>query len=198
MRQLPGENRMYPETDIPPISTKELLRVALKTLPESVEKKLERFRKNYKLSEELISGLLKSDYFFTFEDFVKKLRLEPKLVANVLANLLKDLKRRGLEVKEGKVFEVLKALEEKKIIKESIADILVYLSERVDKTVEDAVKDLKLLPLTKEEVERIIVDIVRSGEKDFDRVMKLVMSKVRGRIDVQTVMKVVKRLIKEK
>jgi Glu-tRNA(Gln) amidotransferase subunit E-like FAD-binding protein len=195
MRPLPGENRMYPETDIPPIPTKEVLRVALKTLPESVEKKLERFRKNYKLSEELISGLLKSDYFFTFEDFVKKLRLEPKLIANVLANLLKDLRRRGLEVEECKVFEVLKALEEKRIAKESVADILAYLAENPEKSVEDAVKELNLQLLPEEELEKIVRGIVKSGTKNFDLVMKAVMSKVRGKAEVQTVVKIVKRLI---
>jgi Glu-tRNA(Gln) amidotransferase subunit E-like FAD-binding protein len=197
MRPLPGENRMYPETDIPPISTKQLLRNALKTLPEPIDKKLKRFRKNYKLSEELISGLLKSDYFFTFEDFVKKLRLEPKLVANVLANLLKDLKRKGLEVEESKVFEVLKALEEKRIAKESIADVLAYLAENPEKSVENAIKELNLQLLSEEEIEKIVRDVIKSGTKNFDLVMKAVMSKVRGKAEVQSVMKVVKRLIGE-
>ncbi len=195
MRPLPGENRMYPETDIPPILTKELLKIASKTLPESIDKKLERFRKAYKLSEELISGLLKSDFFFTFEDFVKKLKLEPKLVANVLANLLKDLRRRGLEVEEGKVFEVLKALEEKRITKESVAEILAYLAKNPEKSVEDAVKDLNLQLLPEEEIERIVKDVIESGTKNFDFVVKATMSRVRGKADVQAVMKIIKRLI---
>lgn len=197
MRPLPGENRMYPETDIPPIRTEELLKVVKKTLPESIEKKLERFRKRYRLSEELISGLLKSEYFFTFEDFMKKLKLEPRVVANVLANLLKDLRRRGLEVGGEKVFEVLKALEEKRIAKESVADILEYLAKNYQSNVEDAIKKLNLSLLPEEEIEKIVKNVVESGVKDFDSVMKAVMSKVRGRIEVQTVVKIVKRLIGE-
>jgi len=57
--------------------------------------------------------------------------------------------------------------------------------------------DLKAHVLTEEEIEKIVKNVVESGIKDFDSVMKAVMSKVRGRIEVQTVVKIVKRLIGE-
>jgi Glu-tRNA(Gln) amidotransferase subunit E-like FAD-binding protein len=196
MRPLPGANRMYPESDLPPIVTASVVREAKKSLPEPIDKKLKRYR-SYKFSEELINGLLKSDYFFTFESFVKRLKVEPKLIANVLANITKDLKRRGFCVDEEKIFEVLKALEEKKIVKESVPDILAYLSEKPGKTVEAAVKELKLMPLSEEEVKKVVEDILESGVKDFETVVKIVMSKVRGKAEAQVVIKAVKNVIKD-
>jgi Glu-tRNA(Gln) amidotransferase subunit E-like FAD-binding protein len=193
MRPLPGANRMYPESDLPPIPVGAILKEAKKSLPESLEEKIKRYKTEYKLSEELVSGLLKSDYFFTFENFCKQLKLEPRIVANVLASVAKDLKRRGLEVAEDDIFAVLQALNQKKIVKEAVPDVLEYLA-RHGKTVEDAIKELGIAMLQEDQIKEIVKEALKSA-KDFESVLKLVMSKVRGKADVQTVIRIIKGML---
>jgi len=197
MRPLPGSGRMYPETDIPPVKTKKLVNEIKNNLPESVEDKIKRY-KSMGLSSELVNSLLKSSYFFEFEDIVKKTGIEPKIIASTLAYTLKDLKRRGLDVENLKVdmlVELFLLLKEGKIVKENIQEILEYmLKKKVNARV--AVKDLKIKILSKDEIERIIEDAI-SKTKKFDKVMAIVMSKVRGKADPKEVVKLVKKKLSQ-
>jgi len=95
LRPLPGSNRMYPETDVPPIIvSRKLLRELKRKMPEPLTEKIERFKQNYKLSDLLANEIVKSEWLETFERIVKEIRVQPSLVASVFTSLLKDLKRR--------------------------------------------------------------------------------------------------------
>jgi len=193
MRPLPGAGRMYPETDIPPVETKQLIK-AIK-LPETVEEKIEKY-KSYGLSDELVKGLLKSDYFFDFDEIVKQVKVSPSIVASTLASVIKDLKRReGIAVESftvEKLLEVFKLLEAGKILKESIPEVLKYLAANPEASAEKAVEELGISLLSEEELEKV-VDRALNRTKELSKAMAIVMSEVRGRADPQKVMALLKR-----
>ena len=199
MRPLPGSNRMYPETDVPPIPvSEEFIRNIRKSLPEPVEKKLDMLKSKLKLSDQLTNEMIKSEYLPLFEKIVKAKNVEPSVIATAFTQTLRDLRRRGIDTSrftETHFSEVFGALERKKIAKEAIPEILVYFSKNPEGSVGDAIRELNLGTISTEELKRVVKDIISQPEITLDRAIGLVMSKVRGKVDAQTVIKVVKELL---
>jgi len=93
MRPLPGEARMYPETDIPPvIMTHERVEQCRSTLPEPIEAKVERIAGMSGIS---LHDLWKIEEFLdSFIYGIEESRLEPAVVYNVLGSNAVDFRRR--------------------------------------------------------------------------------------------------------
>ncbi len=201
LRPLPGAARMYPETDVEPvIISRKYIRELKRKLPEPWTKKLERFRKELKLSEDLAKQILRSDWLDLFEQIVKTKKVEASIVANTFVSLLKDLKKRENmkieNLKDKHFIQVFDFLAKHKIVKEAIPEILKYLARNPEKSVENVIKELKLEVLSKEELERIVKETF-SPDLSFGKVVGLVMSRVRGRANAQDVIKLVKKFMKK-
>jgi Glu-tRNA(Gln) amidotransferase subunit E-like FAD-binding protein len=193
MRPLPGAERMYPETDVKPIKTEDILKDL--EIPELLNKRIERYEKEYKLSKSLIESLLKTDYFFFFEDLARNFpKIEPSVIANVLSSTLKEIERKEkVEIKltEERLIEFFDALNRGFVFKEAAYDILKKMNE--GKSVEEAVKELGLNPLTKEEILKIIEE-AKKEVADKKKLIGVVLSKVRGRANISEVMKLIENL----
>jgi len=189
LRPLPGSGRMYPETDIKPISTREILENL--EIPEPLTKIIERYEKEYKLSKDLINNLIKSDYFFFFEEVVKNCKnLEPSIIASILTSTLKDIERKEkieIKISEERLMEFFKALNEKKIFKEASYEILKEMN-RNDESIEKIIEKLNLRPLSKEEVIEIIKNVLKNEENE-KKALGIFISKIKGRYDVSDAIK---------
>lgn len=197
MRPLPGASRMYPETDIKPIVvSKEWLKEIKENLPETWDKKLKRVKK-LKLSDDLANQIIRSDYVDLFEDIVKRKKVEASVVANTFVSILKDLRREKVPVENltqehfERVFDLVKR---KRIAKEAIQPILKALAESPNENVTEVVKKIDLEAIPVNELKRIIKEIKeKNPEASKDKLIGLVMARVRGKIDAQVVMKMVKK-----
>jgi Glu-tRNA(Gln) amidotransferase subunit E-like FAD-binding protein len=193
MRPLPGAERMYPETDIKPIKAEDILKDL--EIPEPLNKVIERYEKEYKLSKSLIDSLLKTEYFFLFEKLAQTFKnVEPTVIASILSSTLKEIERKEkieVKIREEQLLEFFDALNKRLIFKEAAYDILKKMNE--GKSVEEAVKELGLKPLTKEEIVKIIEEC-RREVKDKKKLIGIVLSKVRGRTDIAEVMKIIENL----
>jgi glutamyl-tRNA(Gln) amidotransferase subunit E len=189
-RPLPGAERMYPETDVPPIRIDFRGVEVPKTLLER-EKELEK-----KLSKELAMQMIRSGYYPLFEEFQKKFKIEPRLIANTFLSTMKDLRRKGFDVdKIGKEdFEkIFSSVERKSISKDSMLLILESLSK--GEKAENAIKRFQILD--GEELKNIISEIVRKNpEKKESVLMGMVMEKVRGRASGESILKILRKLSK--
>ncbi len=201
LRPLPGSARMYPETDLPPIVLgKDFLAKIRRELPESWTKKLERFARELKLSDQLARQILRSDYLSLFEKIVNSVDVEPSVVASAFLSTLKDLeKRSGVKVENltDQHFEDLfKLLAEKTILKEALPEILKDAAERPDQRIYDVVKSLNLGLLTESELREIVSRVLKKEHASAEKAVGLVMSQVRGRADPQMVIALVKEMSK--
>jgi len=198
-RPLPGAGRLYPETDIKPISIdKNLIKDIKSRLPEPWTNKMIRFKKKLKLSDDLARQILRSDYLELFEKIIKK-KVEPSVVASVFVNIIKELEREGINVKiigEDKFIEIFDYLSKKKMMKEGIPDILRYMSENPNAKLPDIIKELDLKPINMTELKKIVKDVITQPNMELNKAIGIVMSKVRGRIDPQIVIKIVKKKMK--
>ncbi|MCS7094075.1 MAG: Glu-tRNA(Gln) amidotransferase subunit GatE [Candidatus Aenigmarchaeota archaeon] len=192
MRPLPGAERMYPETDIKPVFVREILK-NLK-IPEPIPAIVERYEKDYKLSKELINSLLKSKYFFTFDRIVKSSGVDPKVVANVLTATIKEIERKEkveFDLDDKKIEEFFDGLKNKKFFKEAAYDVLKEMNKNKEASLEEILENLNLKPLSEEEIKKIIEE-EKKNVKDRSKLVGIVLSKVRGRADVQKVLEMLK------
>ena len=201
LRPLPGAARLYPETDVIPLSiSDESLEKISKNLPESWMKKYERFKSKYKLSEDLARHILRSEYLETFEKIMEKTKVDAAIVANTFTNILIDLqKREKVDVKRipPHIYpELFEAIAEKKIMKEAIPELLKYSAEKPGDNVANAIEELNLYIISAAELNKIIDKVAEQPNIIADKVIGLVMSKVRGRADPQQVIAAVKKKMK--
>ena len=200
MRPRPGAARMYPETDVPPvqISSERIRRIAdnLPRIPEELAKEV---GAKYDIGPKLASQLVNSDYLGTFEEIVTSARgIGPSFVATVLTESLHSLARERVpveNVKDSHLKEVFDLVAEGKTAKESVLEILKWLSSNPDASADDALRALKLGMLTSEEIGGVISKalesnrslLIENGTKALGKMMNLVMSEVRGRADPKLV-----------
>ena len=123
MRPLPTANRMYLETDIPLFQiTDDMVEPIKNNLPELPDEKEARIIKEYKLSEDLSSQLVRRLLADRFEELMAKLKVDSTTVASVLVSDLRDLRREGVDVSiftNEKLTETFKLLEDNKISKDA-------------------------------------------------------------------------------
>lgn len=203
-RPLPGAARIYPETDHPPVAiSRQTTREIKRQLPEPWTKKLGRFKRKLKLSDELAKQMLRSDHLELFERIVERKavrkKVEPSVVANTFVALLKDLRKREKvkvdNLTDRHFVELFDMLARKRIVKEAIPEILKHLAKNPKKRVSEAIKKLGLKMIRKTELRRIIKQAVKENPNlKRDKIFGIVMSRVRGKADPQVVMKVVRKV----
>jgi glutamyl-tRNA(Gln) amidotransferase subunit E len=130
------------------------------------------------------------------------------MVAAFLTETLKALKRDGVEVdkvSENQMREIFKSVSAGRLVKEAIADVVVWLSKNEGKSVEEAIVGLGLGTMSDDElkalVEKVIVEnkklVQERGEGSFSVLMGIIMKDFRGRVDAAQVSKVLKERLKE-
>ncbi|MCX8182062.1 MAG: Glu-tRNA(Gln) amidotransferase subunit GatE [Candidatus Methanomethyliaceae archaeon] len=195
MRPMPGSARMYPETDVPSIVvTKATLEKIRSNLPELLEKKIERYTREFSLSQDLASLIVDSPYSATFEDLVINHGLTPSFVAATFEYTFKMLRREGVDVDlldRNAIREVLIRVHRGEFAKEAVPEIFRWLALNKGKSVSDAVSALSLSAVGIESVRRSVSEIVeknieivkREGERAVSRLMGDLMKLYRGKVD---------------
>ncbi|MGC9310363.1 MAG: Glu-tRNA(Gln) amidotransferase subunit GatE [Candidatus Aenigmatarchaeota archaeon] len=157
-RELPGSARMYPEPDLPKVPVKSLLETV--KVPKTLGEKGAEFEK-LGLNPAVAFQIAKSRHLADFEEYAKKYRVEPKIIADLLLNTKKALERDGKAVPMCNVEFALSALSERKISKKAIEDVLVS----------GKINGLELI--TGKALERLATEFKkRHGEKAAQEIMK--------------------------
>lgn len=206
-RPRPGSARMYPETDIPPMTvTPELIERLRARLPKTWEEMVKELILRDGLNRELAEAVVDSRYYDVYKNAVA-MGVNPKLVARVLTQSIKSLRREGVDVNnidEERLLEVFKLLSQGRLVKEAVDDVLRWLAENPLRGVDDALKSIGISVLSEEAVEKLVERIIRENEdtikslgpKALGFVMKRLMRKIRGRFDGGAAKRIVERKLK--
>jgi len=204
MRPRPGAARMYPETDVPPIAvTAAHVRQLSSRLPMPPEQKTEWLIREYGLNEKLARQVMDSPYGDLFEVIVNEADVSPTVVAATLTETIKALKRDGVDIEritDEKIAELFRLIGSEKTSKEAIPEILTWLSKHEGARPLDAVEFLGLATISREQLERIIDDLIKKnavvikekGPKAFGFLISLVMKDYRGKVNADLVTKIIK------
>lgn len=191
LRPMPGKERMYPETDVKPMKITEA-RIKMLKIPELIAVRAEGFEEKYKISIIQAREIVKEN--IPFDYFAEKFKIEPKLIANILIEMPKEIKARyNLKVKANKkeLEEIFKNLEDNAINKEAVFDILVDIA----KGKEVNIKKYEKMDVSDLENEiKIIVEENKGAS--LNAIMGEVMKRYRGRVSGEEIAKIVKKLVK--
>ncbi|HYA57559.1 MAG TPA: Glu-tRNA(Gln) amidotransferase subunit GatE [Thermoplasmata archaeon] len=202
-RPLPGRDRMYPETDVPPIPiTPERLDRVRAKLPERPAELLARLRRDHGLGAELVRQVVYGEHVDDFEALTARGHA-PSLVARLLTQELPSVElKEGFEPPTSVLDQLLTATETGTIAKEGIPTVLEALA-RGAPSVEQAIARSGLVGFSEEELVRVVeraVDanealLLERGEAAFSPLMGDVMREVRGRRDGREVAEALHREI---
>lgn len=199
-RILPGPNRMYPDTDLPPIevSAKRIEKIS-RLIPEPVWEKEARYKK-IGIPDDIINSLIFSNRLSIFDKMVENLtKKQATLVGVTITQTMKHLSRKGIDtqrIPDKEICNMFSAYKKGRFFKE----IIPFLLEKmVNISYEKAYKELKLAILdtnqVRKEIEKAFKEYskgVKGGRLQLERfIMGKVMNKIRGKADG----KLVRRLI---
>jgi Glu-tRNA(Gln) amidotransferase subunit E-like FAD-binding protein len=192
MRPMPGAARMYPETDVIPLKV-DLSKIK-EDIPELIEEKARRYEE-LGLGKDHAKDLAKSDKTLIFEKFVKEFKnIKPAFIYSTLLSLTKEIKRKNNvdtdKITEKQFEDIFKALNDEKISKNALPDILAdAASGKLDLT--------KYKVESSEDIEKEITKIVKEKPGlNVSQYMGLVMAKFRGKIDGSKAMDILKKHVK--
>jgi glutamyl-tRNA(Gln) amidotransferase subunit E len=199
-RPLPGRDRMYPETDVPPVPvTAERLRALRANLPERPSETRARLLAKYSLSEDVARALQKAADVDRFEELVARGHASA-LVAQLLAREIPSTgDEEPFDFPTELLDELLTAVDRGTFAKEGMGPVVAALAAGAP-TVADAVVKSGLSGMDRAQLESIATAIVAKnevliasrGDGAFSPLMGDLMREVRGRRDGQEVAEVLR------
>lgn len=197
LRPMPGMDRMYPETDIPPIDTASKTNLMIE-VPELIDDKVASLSKQYGVDKEKIKKIMKEDAFgesklklFT-ETVDENKNLSAPFVCDTLLSYASEILRKHkgadpLRIKDHHFKQICKAANDGKISKGSIIDIMgdVALGKELD---------LKQYEVKEIDLEAEIIKLIKDNkEAPINALMGLLMAKHRGKVDGKKAMELLNK-----
>ena len=195
LRPRPGAARMYPETDIPPLPIpREYVEELRRRLPPTLDQVAEEISKRYGLSRQMADELIDSERVELFERIVAETGVQPSVVASILVEHMKSLKREGYpveRVREEDLLEFFRMVSRGEVAKEAAPELIKWLAENPDKSLGEAVEALGLKPVSMAEVEerlnKLLEEHRRLVEENPGKAVSLIMGELmkhyRGKVD---------------
>ncbi|MFH1850782.1 MAG: Glu-tRNA(Gln) amidotransferase subunit GatE [Candidatus Neomarinimicrobiota bacterium] len=188
-RILPGPNRMYPDTDLPPkrISPERLGQIA-DGLNENYWERVLRYRR-LQLPDDVVSPLALSAYFPLFDEILAAGRIEPRLAALALVQFPKRIARSGLDITQltpALLRDIFRLLAEGRIVKDGLLTVMLQTCLRGRPALDELPS-----PCATAELDQVIA-VARSEtdslELDNDEqrelvLMGIIMNRLRGRVN---------------
>ncbi|MEA3378843.1 MAG: Glu-tRNA(Gln) amidotransferase subunit GatE [Nanoarchaeota archaeon] len=191
LRPMPGADRMYPETDIPPIKITNKLLNEIK-IPELLDEKALRYAKEFQLESDLAKELVKAG--INFEDYAKNFKnINNNFIATVLISFPKEIKTRyGLDCKKitnNHYKIILKYLNDNIIPKDTVMNLLIDSAKgkKLDVSKYKQFSDDQL----KKEIKKIID---ANPNAPIGGLMGDIMKKFQGKVDGKKAMMILKSM----
>ncbi len=186
-RILPGPERMYPDTDLPPKKVTDEWQAEIRSnLPKKFWENEDWYRK-MDIPCNVFDDLILSEYTELFAEIVNTTKIDPRFVATALIDFPKKMRRKGYDISliDEDIFRMLfSALQERRIVREGL---IVALEEYLK---EGKYSD-ELLPVPASNKD--IKDAIKKSKKEFKKLtiinpdnsteyfMGMIMHKLRGR-----------------
>lgn len=195
LRPMPGEARMYPETDLPLLKiSRNFINDAKRVLPK-LRSEIEIEFKKKGLNEEMIRLIFKRNKLEEFKNLIsfydspnfvaKMILLFPKEIARKLNKATEDVEN----ILEDYYEDVLKLVKSRKINENDVKDIFMRIigGKSFDEAIKIEKKDVA-------EIEEKIMKIIKEKPGLSDKAyMGLVMKEFKGKISGADVMKIVRK-----
>jgi glutamyl-tRNA(Gln) amidotransferase subunit E len=202
MRPLPGAARMYPETDVLPMTIDEEAWAAIE-MPELLSERAARYTRNLGIDPALARQVAYSDRLAVFEQAVAG-GVKPTLAARTITGTLREAQREGVPVdavEDAALLSLLRSAEAGTIAKEAIPELIRLIATGIP--AEEAIRSYAASSFSAADVE-VMADRILRERADFVRqrgkgalgpLMGVLMEEVRGRVDGKVVSEVLRRTL---
>jgi len=195
-RILPGADRMYPDTDHPPIridpSRTEKIKSTLVSTPWEIEAKLLEMGMT---PEGALKFALSSKRELAYE--LVKSGVEIHLVERILMNLATHLRRSGVPVEritDERYKELFAIYNDKGFHREAFEKILPAMTLDVEKPVKDIIDDLRLDTVKDGEMLAYAKKLIKNGVNSRPYLLKLVAKNYRGLMPGKHITKIIEKM----
>ncbi|MFB6133457.1 MAG: Glu-tRNA(Gln) amidotransferase subunit GatE [Halanaeroarchaeum sp.] len=204
LRPLPGAARMYPETDVPPVEPD----AAEVSEPELLTAKVERYRSDYELQEDLAHQVAFGQYWDVFETAVEE-GVDPTLAAQTLESTLTELRRDDVPVErldDETLLAVFDLVAADELAQEGIPELLRALARDPSRSAAEAAEAQGLGSAAEGEVREAVRAVVRrnaaqvesEGMSAFSGLMGECMAELRGKAEGDLVSEVLREEIQRR
>ena len=203
MRPMPSSARMYPETDVLPVSTSPIIE-RIRELPLTPEEIVNGLVKEYDLTEDLAWELFDDGKVDLFKKLIEY-GVPSRYLASMLVSIVRSLRREGEPIdrlRDEHFDEVARLLGEGKLAKEAVPEVLRALARGEYESAEDFVRTHQLSveeldSIIDEAISRLSEKIRERGNRAYGMLMGEVMKEVRGKIDGSIVSERVRKKLEE-
>ncbi|MEM5834054.1 MAG: Glu-tRNA(Gln) amidotransferase subunit GatE [Candidatus Aenigmatarchaeota archaeon] len=171
LRPLPGSARMYPETDLPLISISRDFLEQIKFSSTPLNIIINQLSQKYNVDKNVLKEIARKDLLdFCQEILDRNKNLNPNFVFQIFLNFEKyNLDKEIVEKKRDDFYLMFKYLEERKISKAAIDDILKEIKE---KSLEEIIKEKDLIAFNKDELKSILEKMNIKDKKDLRKLFE--------------------------
>ena len=207
-RPLSTSSRMYPETDLLPITfSKEFLENAKKKIPLSIKERLDLYVNKFKISNQLAEKMKLDNFAPLFENLVSFTKINPTtLCVFLLEDLVKANRDNKLDLdnlEKSKIIEFFKSKDIEKVPKQKLIDAFIYFVDK-DVSLKQVINDLNL-DSSDIDVDKIITDVFndnlefikKQGLRASGLLMGRVMAKTKGLVDGKVVSEKISSKLKD-
>jgi glutamyl-tRNA(Gln) amidotransferase subunit E len=187
LRVIHGKERIYPDTDTPPIViSKDLVEECRSKAGKRPWEISEDLHVEYGFNQNQVDMLIRAERVEKFYNYVKNLRLSGTLAYRLLIELPRRKRRESTQFSIRTSDKLAEALSRKLIIPEQIDPLINIFAKEPDLTIEEALKKLGVSSVAEAELSRLIQQKLRvfdeakiRSDKDY---RKVVVPKVVGEV----------------
>lgn len=204
LRPLPGAARMYPETDVPPVTPDP---TAVET-PELLTEKVDRYQNEFGLDEGLATQVAYGQRWDLFEAAVER-GVDPTLAAQTVESTVTELRRDDIPVEnvtEEHFTQTFSLIADGELAQEGVPELLAALAENPDQTATEAASARGLGSAGAEEVRDAVTAVIErnadqvetEGMGAFSALMGECMGELRGKADGDLVSDILREEIQKR
>ncbi len=196
-RILPGPERMYPDTDLPPVKISAERRQNIIDNMVTPFWETESWYKEIGLKNCYFDKLTMSGKVDLFKRVIDELDVDPNLVAKAILDYPNKIQKEGLDVSyitDHVLFTLFESYKQGKIVREGIFFTLesVCRNQGFSNMLMPEVANKEEIELTIEKSKKVLEDVtIRKPEKYNQILMGVVMDELRGRVSGKEVLKII-------
>jgi len=210
MRPLPGSERMYPETDIPPINIDEdRIKRLESNLPELISERISRYVETYNISKEIAEKIASSSRHKIFDKAMENFNISPTLVCEILTDIFKEIEKDGYDsrkIKENHLVDIFRLLDSDKVSQEVVSDIMYEIAKGSYDDVSEVIDSLSIEKVEKDVVRETVKEVVskkeelirEEGMRATGPLMGVIMKELERRADGEEVNRILREELKKK
>jgi len=165
LRVIHGKERIYPDTDTPPIViAKDLVDESRKAVGKRPWEITHDLHNKYGFNQHQTDLLIRDEKLEKFHTYTDKLSLNGPLAYRLLIEFPRKKRREGIKLTDKAVDKLAEGLSRKLMTPEQIDPLANMLSEEPQLTIEQAVEKLVLKPATEEEISLLIKQQLKSQD----------------------------------